>query len=203
MSTLNDDKPFSAELESWLKSKQPKTFASLDTAFGEKSFALASLLLMILPATPLPTGFVTHIFEIIVMLLSLQLIIGRRTIWLPGRLKRVKLDILANAKSVPTIVGRVQWLERHSSARGRILFESRAFLPFIGLFMLLFTVGAFVAPPFTGLDTLPALGVVIISLAIILEDGLLLLFGSLIGAFGVGLVIALGGATLHFVQRLL
>jgi hypothetical protein len=117
-------------------------------------------------------------------------------------LKRVKLDILAKAKSIATIIGRVQWLERHSSARGRIFFENRGFLPFIGLFMFLFTVGAFVAPPFTGLDTLPALAVVLISLAIILEDIVLLLVGVVVGAFGVGLVIALGGATLHFVERL-
>ena len=41
------------------------------------------LLLALRPA--LPTGGVTHVFELIAMLLALQLIVGRRHVWLPER----------------------------------------------------------------------------------------------------------------------
>jgi hypothetical protein len=34
-------------------------------------------------ALPLPTGGATHVFEIIAMLLALELIAGRDQIWLP------------------------------------------------------------------------------------------------------------------------
>ncbi len=43
---------------------------------------------------------------------------------------------------------------------------------------------AFVAPPFTGLDTLPSLGVVLISLGVLLDDALLALIGLVVGAVG-------------------
>ncbi len=76
-------------------------------------------------------------------------------------------------------------------------------LRFIGVIFLIFTIAAFVSPPFAGLDTLPALGAVIIALSLILEDVLLLLIGSLVGSLGVGLVIATGGVTLHFISKII
>lgn len=65
------------------------------------------------------------------------------------------------------------------------------------------TIFAFVAPPFSGLDTLPALGVVIISIAIILDDALMLLGGFLVGVAGSVLVIGLGAAAFEGVTRFL
>jgi hypothetical protein len=52
--------------------------------------------------------------------------------------------------------------------------------------------GAFFAPPFTGLDTLPALGGVLISLGVLLEDALFVLAGVLVAAGGIVLEIVLG-----------
>jgi hypothetical protein len=57
--------------------------------------------------------------------------------------------------------------------------------------------GAFFAPPFSGLDTLPALGVVIISLGFLLEDALIAVAGVAIGIVGVILELALGAAAIH------
>ena len=64
------------------------------------------------------------------------------------------------------------------------------------------TLTAFLAPPFTGLDTLPSLGIVLISLGVLFEDALLALIGLIIGAAGVLLVIVLGRAALHGVRGL-
>ena len=55
------------------------------------------------------------------------------------------------------------------------------FLRILGVVIIAFTLGAFVAPPFSGLDTLPALGVVTIALSIILEDVVVLAIGVFIG----------------------
>jgi hypothetical protein len=43
------------------------------------------VLLLGVPALPLPTGGATHVFEIIAVLLALELIVGREEIWLPRR----------------------------------------------------------------------------------------------------------------------
>src|SRR6476660_4552503 len=81
----------SDQLEGWLGDDGPKTLGSLIDVFGEGSFAIVFVLLMAVPALPLPTGGVTHVFEVITMLLALELIIGRRTVWLPERWRGLEL----------------------------------------------------------------------------------------------------------------
>ena len=51
--------------------------ASLVELFEEKSFAIVFVLLLGVPALPLPTGGATHVFEVIAVLLAAQLIAGR------------------------------------------------------------------------------------------------------------------------------
>jgi hypothetical protein len=75
----------SDELERWLASDGEKTLGSLIELFEEKSFAILFVILLGVPALPLPTGGATHVFEIIAMLLALELIVGRKEIWLPQR----------------------------------------------------------------------------------------------------------------------
>ena len=81
----------SHELERWLQSDGEKTLGSLVELFEEKSFASLCVLLLGLPALPLPTGGATHVFEIIAVLLAAQLIAGRTQIWLPQRWCRLEL----------------------------------------------------------------------------------------------------------------
>src|ERR671936_2962208 len=82
---------FSDQLEGWLKSDADKTLGGLIEVFEEKSFAILFVLLLGVPALPLPTGGATHVFEIIAVLLALQLIAGRDRIWLPERWRSVGL----------------------------------------------------------------------------------------------------------------
>ncbi len=107
---------FSDQLESWLKGKQPKTLETLISRFEDKSFAVVMLLLMLLPALPIPTGGITHVFEIVVALLALEQIAGLKSIWLPGFLsKRVQLGKVMQGKTVGLILKRVRWLEQPSN----------------------------------------------------------------------------------------
>ncbi len=63
-------------------------------------------------------------------------------------------------------------------------------------------VAAALAPPFSGLDTLPALGAVAIALAIILEDIVVLAIGIVIGTGGVILIVTIGAAIVRILQHL-
>lgn len=188
------EKKFSDQLEGWLKGKQPKTLDSLDRVFQDKSFAITFLILMIFPALPLPTGGITHVFEIIVMLLCLELIVGIRTPWLPKKWKHMHLGKTLTGKVIPTMMRWIRWLERHSTTRGRWIFRAPLFQQLTGIIIFILTLSAFLAPPFSGLDTLPSLGVVVISLAIILDDALMFLAGMVLGIVGVVLDIVLGAA---------
>jgi hypothetical protein len=62
--------------------------------------------------------------------------------------------------------------------------------------------GAFFAPPFTGLDTLPSLGVVLLSLGVLLEDFVVVL-GLVVGATGIVLTVVVGHAAIDSLGQLL
>jgi len=194
------ERDFSDELEEWLRGDAPKTVGALGHAFEERGFAVTILLLMFVPALPLPTGGITHVFELITIVLALQMVLGRRTIWLPRRFKERELGASITQKAVPFISRRIRWFERFSKPRLAGLFDQRWFIRVLGLVIIVFTLGAAVAPPFSGLDTLPALGVVIICLSIILGDVVVLGAGVLIGTGGILLIITIGAALAHFLR---
>ena len=192
----------SDELERWLKEDGPRTLGSLIDLFGPKSFALVFVLLMGVPALPLPTGGATHVFEIITVLLALQLVVGREEIWLPQRWCKVEFSGPRQQKFVLTLVRMIRRLERISRPRLRFVFNRRPSNVLFGLLVVGATVAAFVAPPFTGLDTLPALGVVLLSLSVLLEDIAVAIIGLIVGAVGVALEIFLGAALINGVTGL-
>lgn len=200
---MPDEEKLSDQLERWLRGRGPKTVGSLNEVFGEKSFAVLFILLLAVPALPLPTGGVTHLFELMAMLLALELIAGRRQIWLPQRWRRMTLGPVAQRRFSEVLLRRIRWLERHSRRRLGFLLSPRRSGIVYGAVVLVLSLTAFLAPPFTGLDTLPALGVVVISVGVLLEDSLLALAGALIGAAGVVLVVALGRAGFEGLRHLL
>lgn len=187
-------KPFSQDLQDWIKGGQKKTLESLLKIFEEKSFAILFFLLLALPALPIPTGGLTHLTEVIAMLVCLQLIIGRKEVWLPKGWKKRDVSSIVEGKAAGKLVSFIKWFEKFSRQRLGWILNQQITLSFLGIIILCFTLAAFSAPPFSGLDTLPALGVVIISLGLILEDFLVALFGIIVGAIGVSLIIAAGTA---------
>lgn len=185
---------FSDELEKWAESRGSKTLGGLIQKISRNSFALLMLMLMAIPALPLPTGGITHIFEIVNALLAVELMAGRKTVWLPKRWQKLSLASIAKGRGFAKFISIIKWFEGLSRPRAPQVVESKATQPVIGVFVLVFTVAAFLAPPFTGLDTLPSLGVVMMSLAMIFSDMFLLIAGCIVGSAGIGLIIALGSA---------
>ncbi len=199
---MKAERDFSDELEEWLRSDDPKTIGGLEQVFERKTFAVAILLLMFVPAIPAPTGGVTHVFEVITILIAAQMVIGRSGLWIPKRWRNRELGALSTGKALPFVIRRIRWFEKFSRPRMSYLFDNTTFLRLLGLIIIAFTLGAFVAPPFSGLDTLPALGVVIIALSIILEDVVVLAIGVFIGVGGIVLIVTIGRALAHYLQNL-
>jgi hypothetical protein len=195
-------RPISDQIEDWNSSDGPKTLGGLTEAFEEKAFAIAFVLLLGVPALPLPTGGATHVFELVAMLLSLQLIAGRDHVWLPERWKRLKLEGPSQQKFIRALLRTIRFLERFSRPRATWVFNHRLSNVVFGLLVLLLSIAAFVAPPFSGLDTLPALGAVLISLSVLLEDIVLFWIGVIVGAGGVLLDFILGKAAFHGIKSL-
>jgi hypothetical protein len=194
--------PFSVQLEAWLNSEGTKTIGDLGEVFAEKSFAVTVLFLMFLPALPLPTGGITHVFEAVTVVVAGQMVVGRRSLWLPERARRRELGSAMIEKAVPFISRRIRWFERFSRPRGVEIFRNRLALSFVGLLIVAFAVAAALSPPFSGLDTIPSLGAVVLALAIILEDVVILGIGAAIGMAGIAISITLGAAAVRLVSGL-
>ena len=193
---------FSDELDGWLKSDADKTLAGLVDLFGKKGFAIVFVLLLGVPSLPLPTGGATHVLEIVAILVALQLIGGRERIWLPRRWRGIEVAGPKQERFLSGLLGLVRPLERVSRPRLRFLFGRRLSNIVFGALVIFGTLGAFLAPPFSGLDTLPALGVVLLSLGVLLEDSVVAATGIVVGAMGVVLEIILGSAAVNAVGDL-
>lgn len=194
--------PFSDQLEGWLTGEGEKTLGTLIRTFGDKSFAILLVVLLALPATPLPTGGISHLFLIIGALIAVEMILGRKEVWLPRRWHGLELGGGRREQFVTALMKIIRRLERYSRPRLQFLFELPLFDRLLGVVVLIGAIGAFVAPPFSGLDTLPALGVVMVSLGMILEDALIVVAGVVVTAAGIALEVVLGAAAFHGVSSL-
>ena len=192
----------SDQLERWLRGDGEKTLGGLIELFGEKSFAILFVLLLGVPALPLPTGGATHVFEIIAVLLALELVAGRDQIWLPRRWRKLEMAGDKQQRFISGLMKMIRQLERVSRPRLTFLFDHRLSNIVFGLLVIGGSVGAFFAPPFTGLDTLPALGVVLLSLGVLLKDFLVVVVALVVGVAGVVLEIVLGSAAINGIGKL-
>jgi hypothetical protein len=193
----------SEQLERWLRTDGEKTLGSLIALFEEKSFAILFVLLLGVPALPLPTGGATHVFEVIAVLLALELIAGRTQIWLPERWCTRELAGDKQQRFITSLMKMIRRLERFSRPRLRFLFDHRLSNIVFGVLVIGGSAGAFFAPPFTGLDTLPSLGVVLLSLGVLLEDFVVVVAALAVGVAGVVLEVVLGGAAIKGLGKLL
>ncbi|HEY2767614.1 MAG TPA: exopolysaccharide biosynthesis protein [Solirubrobacteraceae bacterium] len=194
--------PVSDRLERWLGGGQDKTLGGLIELFEEKSFAIVFVFLLGVPALPLPTGGATHVFELIAILLAAELVVGRERIWLPRRWCELELAGERQQRFIAGLLRMIRRLERISRPRLAFAFDHRLSNLVFGLLVIVGSLGAFFAPPFTGLDTLPALGVVLLSLGVLLTDIAIVFAGLAVGAGGVVLEFVLGKAALHGFSQL-
>jgi hypothetical protein len=181
----------SQELRSFLEnSKIKNTLQNLLDTLESKSFGLILFLLMLPAALPLPTFGITHVLEIVVVLVSLQLILLRPTIWLPKKILTTEVAWMSDKKFVSGLAGFVAKIEQFSKPRLSFLVCSKVGKILTGVFSLILAVTSFFAPLATGLDTLPAVGAVLIAFGLVFEDGILWLLGVVVGIVGIVTVVA-------------
>ena len=161
------------------------------------------LLLMFIPALPLPTGGISHVFEVISALLALQMVVGRKTIWLPRRWQRRELGALTTEKAVPLVSRWIRRLERFSRRRGSGLLQRHTSQRLVGLVLVATAVTALVAPPFSGLDTLPGVAAVVVCAGLLLGDLVLVLIGTVVELAGAVVIATIGATAAHWIRQLL
>src|SRR5204863_9349495 len=127
------------------------------------------------------------------VLVALQLVAGRDKLWLPDRWCKVELGTGGGrTRFIRGLMKAIRWIERFSRPRLRFVFDHRASNAVFGLLVIAGSLGAFLAPPFTGLDTLPSLGIVLVSLGVLLEDFAIVVLALIVGSAGILLELVLG-----------
>ena len=183
--------PLSERLQAWLETDGPKTIRGLLDRFGPQAFAMSFVLLAAPSALPIPTGGLTDVLNVIALLIAIQLVVGRDEPWLPARFADRELKSLRSEKTRSRLLGTINRVQKVARPRfARTLHSPPGRISF-GLIVIVFSLAAILAPPFSGLDTLPALGIVLLSLGMLFGDAIIVGVGIAVGAGGVGLMVAL------------
>ncbi len=162
----------------------------------ERAFGLFLLILALPCCIPFLYG-VPQIVSLPLMFIAAQLVMGRKAPWLPARLGRRQIS----RESLASLSMRASpWLQRiEAVSHPRLVWLThRPADRIIGAALVIFCGSILLPIPLT--NTVPAVGVVLISMGFLQRDGLLVLLGTITGtAWIASLVFA--GATLITVLR--
>ncbi|MDH5722098.1 MAG: exopolysaccharide biosynthesis protein [Alphaproteobacteria bacterium] len=148
-------------------------------ALHERGFGFLLLLFAAPMALPIPVPPVINVMLASPMiLLTAQQAIGRHTIWLPQWMR--KKDI-PREKMSKMINGLLPWFDRlESIVKPRMKFiTSGVFSHLIGFFGLIMALAVCIPLPLT--NTVPSLGIALMSIGVISRDGLAVILGAAIG----------------------
>jgi hypothetical protein len=151
----------------------------LINAFGERAFGI----LMIVFCLPnmIPTPGIGSLFGVPLLLIALQMALGRPRPWLPKAIEQKGMARDTFVRMVNAVEPRLKRIEGVLRPRWTPLF-SPVMDRVIGVFAALCAISIII--PFPGTNFLPAVALILISLAVTAEDGLYLGLGTLIGLVG-------------------
>lgn len=164
-------------------------------AFGERAFGFVLILFSLPNCVPAPPG-IAGIVGTPVLIFGIQMMLGHKRPWLPGFILRRTVSTAKFKRLIDIAEPRLQKLE--SYCRPRLL---QLFGPFgdrvVGFFAFLVAVSVLI--PFPGTNFPPSIALVIASIAIMEEDGYLLIAGYLIGFAGLAYTATVVGASYHLI----
>lgn len=155
------------------------TLGEMMEAFGERAFGLLMIVFSLPNLVPVPG--IGALFGVPLLLLALQLALGRPKPWLPRGIESKSIDRASLRRMVDAVEPRLRKVESILRPRYTMLF-SPAMDRLIGVFVVLCALSIII--PFPGTNFPPAVAVILISLAVAEEDGVYLALGFAIGTVG-------------------
>jgi hypothetical protein len=164
-------------------------------AFGERAFGFVLILFSLPNCVPNVPG-IAGIVGTPVLIFGIQMMLGHKRPWLPGFILRQTVSVAKFKRLIDIAEPKLQKLE--SYCRPRLL---QLFGPLgdrvAGFFAFLVAVSVLI--PFPGTNFPPSIALVIASIAIMEEDGYLLIAGYLIGLVGLAYTATVLGASYHLI----
>ncbi|MBB3021617.1 hypothetical protein FHR70_004719 [Microvirga lupini] len=164
-------------------------------AFGERAFGFVLILFSLPNCVPNVPG-IAGIVGTPVLIFGIQMMLGHKRPWLPGFILRQTVSVSKFKRLIDVAEPRMQKLESYCKPRLLTLFGPLGDRV-VGLFAFLVAVSVLI--PFPGTNFPPSIALVIASIAVMEEDGYLLIVGYLIGLAGLAYTVTVLGASYHLI----
>jgi hypothetical protein len=165
-------------------------------AFGERAFGFVLILFSLPNCVPAPPG-IAGVVGTPVLIFGVQLMLGHKHPWLPGFIRRRTISLAKFKRLIDIAEPKLRWLESWCKPRLTQLF-SVVGDRMIGLFAFLVALSVLI--PFPGTNFPPSIALVVVSIAVMEEDGYLLILGYLIGLAGLAYTATVLGASYHLIH---
>ncbi len=162
-----------------------KLFDLFDLA-GERIFGFLFVILSLPSALPIPAPGYSIPFGVIMFLLAIQLIFGRKTPWLPSKLLYQEIKLVRAQGFVKAGIPWLKRIENLTRPRMNYVCNSLSGQVVIGFAIALMSVCMMI--PIPGTNTLPAIGIFITGFGLQEDDGFISLIGLVVCSLGVLLV---------------
>lgn len=171
------------------KYEKSPSIGDLMEAVGDKGFGLLLIILSLPSALPVPALGYSTPFGICMVIIAVQIFIGRKQVQLPKRLKKIRIPLKMVQSITSFALHFLKRTEKLIKPRQRWI-HSR--LGHSILSVTIFAMALFMIFPIPGTNTLPAMAIFVIGISIAEEDGLIaitaILFSTLAAAFSGWLV---------------
>ena len=161
----------------------------------DRGFGLLLVFLSLPSAVPVPAAGYSTPFGVILLLLGLQMLFGRRVPWLPGWTTRMTIKRDLSRKMLGTAIRFFEKIERFLKPRLAWV-NGRGGLTVIGI--LVCTMATLMILPIPLTNTFPAMVIFCIGVGMIEEDGYAILLAVLIAAMATLVYAAAFIAIIHF-----
>lgn len=165
-------------------------------AFGERAFGFVLILFSLPNCVPAPPG-IAGVVGTPVLIFGIQMMLGHKHPWLPGFIRRRTISLSKFKRLIDVAEPKLRRLESWCKPRLIQLFGVVGDR-MVGLFAFLVALSVLI--PFPGTNFPPSIALVIVSIAVMEEDGYLLIGGYLLGIAGLAYTATILGASYHLIQ---
>jgi hypothetical protein len=180
-------------------SRLPTTFAHLRDAMADRGIAAFLFFFGAFNCLPLPPG-TSLVSGIPCMLLSWQLIMRRKAVWLPARVLNLPVTEATIETVRQKLIPRLFWIEKFVRPRYWPMVPGQD-EAIIGLICIIFSVILILPIPLG--NWLPAFAISALALALLQRDGVLLLIGLLISAAAIAVLVFVGFSAVFLAESVL
>jgi len=164
---------------------------------SHKSFGVFLAILALPSALPVPAPGYSVPFGIVLIILGCQMILNREQPWFPDKVLDRRIKANQNNKAVQFMVKFLKFFEFFIRPRLSFVYTNGLFFRGLGLIVLTCGISMCIPVPLT--NTGPALGIFLIGLGTLEEDGLFGLGGAFVSLLGLLLAASVLGVIVYLV----